>query len=694
MNHRMTVLHGIALGALIAGLPCTAIAQSQSPVAGDLQPRLENGRQIYVVAQFERFNPRTALDIVNQIPGFIIDTGDDDQRGLGQADENVLINGARISGKNNDAFTTLRRISVENILRLEIVDGATLSISGLSGQVLNVVTNDDGERGVTGNFRWRPQIRRAGENWFAGDISISGPLGKGEFTLALENDAFRNGAQGRERVIGRNFIRDEVARTRGDRPVLNASFTQTSDAGSIFNINAEYGLNNFRQQVTTARTEPGRSDISEIFVGTEDEWNAELSADYEFDLGGGRLKLIGLQRLEHSPFEDMFEQRFTDGVTPLRGNQFNRTIDEGESVARAEYSWKTDGGTDWGINVEGAYNFLESEGALLVRDAQGVFQPITLTNANSKVTEYRGEIIGTYGRALSDNLTLQATLGGEYSQISQNGPLGQTRSFIRPKGSISLAWKPQDDLDFSFKLERKVDQLNFFDFVASVDVSNDVRNAGNPALVPPQSWNAEIEGTFNLGAFGSTTVKGYYNKISDIVDAIPITDTTEALGNLDSAKQYGITVASTFLLDPLGWTGAKIDVEAEAQRSSVLDPLTGVKRRISDDLIYNYEVSFRHDIPNSNLAYGGGLERYDGFTQIRLDQTADFDELQPYAWIFIEHKDVFGLTVNANLGNLFNRTDRFVRTDYVGRRDGPINFIEDRSRKFGLIYRLTVSGSF
>ncbi|MEP6012592.1 MAG: hypothetical protein ABJ237_14900, partial [Parasphingorhabdus sp.] len=59
-----------------------------------------------------------------------------------------------------------------------------------------------------------------------------------------------------------------------------------------------------------------------------------------------------------------------------------------------------------------------------------------------------------------------------------------------------------------------------------------------------------------------------------------------------------------------------------------------------------------------------------------------------------EHKDVFGLTVNANLGNLFNRSDRFVRTDYVARRDGPINFIENRNRKFGLIYRLTVSGSF
>ncbi|MEO0441277.1 MAG: hypothetical protein AAF067_10405, partial [Pseudomonadota bacterium] len=29
-----------------------------------------------------------------------------------------------------------------------------------------------------------------------------------------------------------------------------------------------------------------------------------------------------------------------------------------------------------------------------------------------------------------------------------------------------------------------------------------------------------------------------------------------------------------------------------------------------------------------------------------------------------------------------------------GRRDGPLGFIEDRVRTFGLVYRLTVSGSF
>ena len=698
MNNRIWVLTGVAISAMITASLLPNAAQAQTTPLSSLQPSNANGRQIYDAGQFSRFNPRTALDMVRQVPGFIIDTGDGDERGLGQADENVLINGARISGKNVDAYTFLGRISAANVVRIEIVDGATLSISGLSGQVLNLVTNVNETSGLRGNFKWQPRWRRSGNNWFAGEASISGKLGKGEFTLSVENDAARNGVEGPEQVTDRFgnllFERDEVARYRQDQPKLSGSYNRTSAAGSVFNANAAYQLYRKRETVSTDRTQAGQPDIFELYSSRENEWNAEFSADYEFGLGGGRLKLIGLQRLEHSPVSDFFGQSFTDGVTLPNGSRFDRVSDEGESILRAEYGWKTAGGTDWGISVEGAYNFLDNEAALAVLDTQGIFQPVALTNANSKVTEYRGEFIGSYGRPLSDDLNLQATLGGEYSKISQSGSAGQSRSFIRPKGSVSLAWKAQPGLDLSLKVERSVGQLNFFDFVESVDVSQNNGNAGNPGLVPPQSWRAELEATQKLGPWGSLTVNIYGEKFSDIVDSIPITATTEARGNLDSATSYGVGVVSSILFDPIGWTGAKLDFEGEVRKSSLRDPLTGNFRRIGDDKIFTYEATLRHDIPGSNWAWGAGLEdfRYSKF--LRLDQVTRFHTGAPYSWIFVEHKDVFGLTVQANLGNLFGRSENFTRTAYADRRDGPIAFVEDRSREFGLIYRLTVSGSF
>lgn len=713
LNDRIWALTGIAIGAMITSSLFPMAAQAQTADLSSLQPRTESGRQIYDAGQFSRFNPRTALDMVRQVPGFTIDTGDSDERGLGQADENVLINGARISGKNIDAFTFLGRISAANVLRIEIVDGATLSISGLSGQVLNLVTNISKSSGLSGNFKWEPQWRRSGNNWLDGEASISGKLGKGDFTLSIENDAARNGVEGPEQVTDRFgnllFERDEIARYRQDAPKLSGSYSRASAGGALFNANAAYQIYRGRESVATNRTQAGQADILELYNSRENEWNAEFSTDYEFPLGNGRLKLIGLQRFEHSPVTDFFGQTFSDGVTPARGNRFDRVTDEGESILRAEYGWKTTGGTDWGISVEGAYNFLDNEGALEVLDPQGVYQPVVLTNADSKVTEYRGEVIGSYGQPLLENLSLQATLGGEYSKISQSGAAGESRSFIRPKGSVSLAWRPQPDLDISLKIERSVGQLNFFDFVQSVDVSQNSGNAGNPGLVPPQSWRAELEATQKLGPWGSLTVNIYGEKFSDIVDSIPITANTEARGNLDSATSYGVEMVTSILFDPIGWTGAKLDFEGEVRRSSLRDPLTGIHRRISDDKIYSYEATLRHDIPGSNWAWGAGVEesRYSDF--LRLDQITRFRTGAPYSWIFLEHKDVFGLTVQANLGNLFGRSENFTRTAYGdllgqpggldrdfirGRRNGPVAFIEDRSREFGLIYRLTVSGSF
>ena len=57
-------------------------------------------RQTYYPEDFVQFVPRSALDLVKQIPGFSVDEGGGD-RGFGQADTNVLINGRRVSGKSN-----------------------------------------------------------------------------------------------------------------------------------------------------------------------------------------------------------------------------------------------------------------------------------------------------------------------------------------------------------------------------------------------------------------------------------------------------------------------------------------------------------------------------------------------------------------------------------------------------------------
>src|SRR5690606_39790896 len=110
------------------------IDASLPPVQATASP--PGGGQAYTPDDFARFAPRSALDMLNQVPGFDIITGDQG-RGLGQASDNVIINGERVASKPENLFHVVQRIPASRVDRLEIVDGATPGIPGLPGQVPN-----------------------------------------------------------------------------------------------------------------------------------------------------------------------------------------------------------------------------------------------------------------------------------------------------------------------------------------------------------------------------------------------------------------------------------------------------------------------------------------------------------------------------------------------------------------------------
>ena len=222
------------------------------PATGDTPPPVateaatQQGGRSYTPADFARFAPRNALDMLNNVPGFSINEGDTERRGLGQATGNVLINGERYSGKSTSVTTELQRISASNVVRIEVVDAATLNISGLSGQVANVVTRP---AGLSGNYRWSPQQRRdrTPARLLGGEVSLNGALGTATtYTLSLRNNSFRNGNAGPELVTdGAGAIidrRDEVLSVNGDEPRLSGSIRHNFGDGSVLNLNAAGGL--------------------------------------------------------------------------------------------------------------------------------------------------------------------------------------------------------------------------------------------------------------------------------------------------------------------------------------------------------------------------------------------------------------------------------------------------------------------
>jgi outer membrane receptor for ferrienterochelin and colicins len=675
------------------------IAPKQRALRQRLQPRTENGRQIYDAALFVQYSPQTANDMIGRIPGFNITEASSD-RGLGEATQNVLFNGQRISGKSNDARTVLGRTPASTVIRIEIADGAALNIPGLTGQVANVVTKTTG---ISGNFMYRSQIRKnVNPQYFSAEIGIAGKLGKGDFTLGLKNgdNSYRGGGTGIELTSSADgkllYSNARINQFSGDTPTLSGSYSRKSEAGSVFNSNAELYYSRERRRQTYARTTPGAADIFDLSTGKGDSKGFEVSADYEFALGGGKLKLVGLQSLSRTTDINGFRREFSDGSTTT-ASIFDQIYKEGESVARAEYRWKA-GIADWQISAEGAYNFLDVQSDLLVLDGTGSFQPEALDNASSRVAEKRGQVIGSYGRPVTKNITLQTQLGAEYSQISQTGARGLTRQFVRPKGLVSLAWKASPRLDISARFERKVGQLNFGDFVASVDLRDANDNAGNVRLVPPQSWLASLEFNRNLKAAGSIKLKLEREWISDIIDQVAIEDADgsigEAPGNLDSASRWSAEVNATILLDPIGLKGMKFDLSGYLQRGRLRDQLFGFYRPINSERRYTYEVNFRHDIQGSPLAYGIILDDARNAPFLRLNFSSQEGRDIPNLRAYIEHKNILGLKGRLALINILNNKESYRQVFYTERRDGAISQIRNGRQGSGVFVRFSISGTF
>jgi outer membrane receptor for ferrienterochelin and colicins len=295
---------------------------------------------------------------------------------------------------------------------------------------------------------------------------------------------------------------------------------------------------------------------------------------------------------------------------------------------------------------------------------------------------------------LTKYVTMQLSLGAEYSQLRQIGANGLTRSFLRPKGSASFSWKASSKLDASLKIQRKIGQLNFGDFLSSVDLQNSNGNAGNPELVPPQTWVGELELNRSLGKAGSVKAKFTHELISDLVDQVPITATTEAPGNIPSARLSAAELNASILLDQFGLKGAKIDIGGFLSRSNVIDLITRTGRPISEKGNYGYSIEFRHDIPRSNWAYGAELEVDRSNPFYRLNYTADEYQTRPNMGIFIENKDIFGLKMQARMNNVLSSTEQTNETFYVARRDGPVSRFAKTNTRYGFIYRFQVSGTF
>lgn len=698
------------ISALALSSPATAYTAQTLPVDAEVEqggatapaPPTSDSNNVFPASYFEIYVPRTALDMIQRIPGFQIRTGDTSRRGLGQGGANILINGERLTGKTN-AFDQLDQILASNVVEIRIRDGATLSIPGLSGQVADVTVQRT--KRLSGTWEWNPQFReRLEPNLLNGEINLSGELdtmGGLSYTVTLRDYGFRSGARATETLRDANGVlfetRDEDIQNNGAQPGIGINLGWTPRPDHKANLNAEYFLFNFDRSARAARTPiTAAGDDSITFAGSsEDEWNLEIDGDYEFPFLSGRLKLTGVLDRESSPMSRSFF--VTSPQTGFLGaSRFDQTGEETELIGRTEYSWSPSEGRDWQIAGELAYNELDIEQELFLQVPGADF--IGQGMSGFVVSEDRGEVTVTHNRPWGEKIDLQASVGVEYSKLmqeQQGGLNAQADEFVRPKGFVSGTYKVDDSFNIRARLEREVGQLNFFDFVASVDLEDDLDRSANFDLVPSQSWLGSLEFDKDFGDGNTIRVEFYGASISDTVDRIPVGLDGDAVGNIGKAFRYGFDAVSTLKGDRWGLAGTELNLRFDWRDSDVDDPVLDFSRRLNGDKKIYYEASFRHDVPQTDWAYGAYIGRFIGASRYRLFSIDRNGEDRPFTSMFIEHKDIAGMTLRASLRNLLGQQEFFERTRFSARRDvGEIQHFEKIKFDYGLIVALSLSGNF
>ncbi|MGN6375230.1 MAG: TonB-dependent receptor plug domain-containing protein, partial [Sphingomonas sp.] len=491
--------------------PATAWAGQTTPTAAPPPGARAADGTVFAPAYFARFAPKTAYDMLTQVPGFTI-VAADTKRGLGQASENVLINGQRVTDKSGGAVAQLQMTSAGDVLRVEVKQAASFGIAGLTGQVANVVLATRRKGG--GTFSWNPAVRAhyAEPRWLSGSISYSGSAGDLNYTLSLENDASRGAMGGDDyRVLSPSGALIERRRQ------VNWNSTDEAKLSAILKYQNKHGIQADLTVDYAPYWQRGANDQRRIRTdGNDNDWAShdhtwgfsyDVNGDVSAALGRGRIKLIGLRHFEHAPAVTYQRTDYDSGAASdgVRYTQDGRTA---ETVGRVEYNWRG-GPDDWTISFERADNRYEQESTLAELEPDGSYVDIPYPDGTGIVAETRYEGLATLSRSLSPRLDLQVVGGAEYSELGQRGTGDRPRHFFRPKGSVLLDWRPARRWDTSLKLERKVGQISFSDFLANQDIANNRGNDANPNLVPPQSWEVTGEVAHELGAWGKTRLRLY-----------------------------------------------------------------------------------------------------------------------------------------------------------------------------------------
>lgn len=712
---------------LVAALSLPLAAQAQDQSADDTTVT-------YPASYFAQYGSVSARDMIDRIPGVGNTTGGGPPGGggggfrggggggggrgfgSGSGGTEILINGKRTAGKNNQTSAVLERITADQVNFIQLIRGTSgeLDVRG-SGQVVNVVLFEELDNSSM-SWEINSDVHRDGHVHPGANVSYTNRIGALDYVLSAVAEPRYNHEEAVETsVLGdfspNDFITEDRIRDQTTYE-LSANLSYEINAQSSARFNALYGQhnapNNVFRTITDLTVDPSELTI-EREDGPDDNDNWEIGGDYEnIFANGSRFKVLFVVNEANS---DNTRERFElVGPNTEEKNLYLRSTSKtSEEIVRGSYTFDLAENQDIEMGVERAITTLDSSLALGLAGTGttspnvGGLVPVDVSNAISTVEETRYEPFAIHNWTINPRMTLETTLLYEYSEIEQWGDVNKKRDFDFIKPKFDLRYDLTSSLQLRGVIEKRVRQLSFSDFVASTDSEDEDSNtfAGNTDLTQEWLWDYNINLEYRLpndaGVIdGNIFYHEHFDRISRIDVSPSEDDLQSANGNIGDGIVMGARLNASVRMGMINLPNLLVTSNLSVMDSEVTDPFLGIERRFSQMGRGRWSLSFRHDIPQWNLNWGASWSnRFDG-NQYTYDIDDYYTTLgEPTTNLFAEYITDGGISFRFDARDATSNEQCRERRRFVGRISaGILEEIENRCSTRGTVMSLKISSSF
>ena len=690
---------GVSAAMVIAAISSNPLWAQEGNTTNTSETALIAGQdtaQVYERSFFDQYTPQTARDMIDRLPGFTLDSGDN-LRGFGGAAGNVLIDGERPSSKVGGIEDALRRIPANQVARIEVIRGSAGS-GEAAGQavVANVIRVKQGAAGS-----WQVKLERAADGilYPNGEVTIVRQIS--DWKTSTKINAFwerfplagpRTQFDAQENLLSSqledrpSILTDAFISSEAERPLAGGTLTLTGRFGrSAFLADTE--RLGFEDRLPDDRPDDRLFiDFDSIFYEGEFgiDWNKNLNNNWT-------IKLLSL-----SSFQDLNQDQFVTNDEPVgtevSNSLFTRLRDRFETVFRGSLSKSGQSKFRPEFGGEIAYNRVDNRLSLESGDADGNVTIINLPAANVLVEEIRGEAYSNLIWQVGGGLSLETGVAAEVSQISVSGDAESSQSFFFVKPFATAIYDVRQGFQLRLGLRRTVGQLDFSEFAASASAADDRLLAGNPELGPDQTTRASFTVDLRSQSRGALNVEFFHEWRDDIIEQVELPSSAFGSANAGNGRIWGITANASLPLAPI-IPGGLFEVEADFRESTFDDPLSGASRDISDVSSPSLLAEFRQDLPDLKLAWGLSYRaprKSRFFFGDEISFTRDGEQ-----WgAFLQSNHIKGWRTTLELRNIGTRNFFRERTFFQPSRADSLSGSEIIDRDRGVFVSLTLAGQF